>query len=140
MVQTRHAAASGSGTPRSEENGQTPAGVVPPQASPIDLQNFGAFMAAQTQMMYTMMNQMQNMNNDQNNNNSNGASATHSHHGPSKLAEFMRTRLPTFSRHVSPVEADDWLRFIERKLLITQCIDHKKVLYATHQMEGTAAE
>nr|ADB85355.1 putative retrotransposon protein [Phyllostachys edulis] len=52
----------------------------------------------------------------------------------------MRTRPPMFSGHVSPIEADDWLRVIERKLLITQCGDHEKVLYATHQMEGIAAE
>ena len=63
MVQTRQTAASGSGTPVPEVNEQPAAGAVPPQAPPIDLQNFGAFMAAQTQMMYTMMNQMQAMNN-----------------------------------------------------------------------------
>ncbi|MGL6081765.1 MAG: hypothetical protein ACRC4N_04605, partial [Gammaproteobacteria bacterium] len=98
-------------------------------------------MAAQTQMMYTMMNQMQAMNNNNNHNHhQGGASVAHGHQGPSKLAEFMRTRPPTFSGHVTPVEADDWLRVIERKLLITQCSDHEKVLYATHQMEGTAAE
>ena len=90
-----------------------------------------------------MMNQMQAMNNQNNNANNNhqhGAPAVHGHHGRTKLAEFMRTRPPTFSGHVSPVEADDWLRVIERKLLITQCSDHEKVLYATHQLEGVAAE
>ncbi|MGL6082369.1 MAG: hypothetical protein ACRC4N_07805, partial [Gammaproteobacteria bacterium] len=97
-------------------------------------------MAAQTQMMYTMMNQMQAMNNNNSNNRQGGAPVTQGYQGPSKLAEFMRTRPPTFSGHVSPVEADDWLRVIERKLLITQCSDHEKVLYATHQMEGIAAE
>lgn len=52
----------------------------------------------------------------------------------------MRTHPPTFFGSVSQVEADDWLRVIERKLLITLCNDHEKVLYATHQMEGIAAE
>ena len=88
---------------------------------------------------------MQDKNNNNNNNrkydnDNQSATLNHSHHGPSKLAEFMRTRPPTFSGHVSPVEADDWLRVIERKLLIIQCSDHEKVLYATHQMEGIAAE
>ena len=89
-----------------------------------------------------MMNQMQSMNNNKNNNNKKNSVApvNHSHHGPSKLAEFMRTYPPTFSRNVSPVEADDWLRVIERKLFITQCNDHEKVLYATHQIEGIAVE
>ncbi|MGL6081563.1 MAG: hypothetical protein ACRC4N_03530, partial [Gammaproteobacteria bacterium] len=64
-------------------------------------------MAAQTQMMYTMMNQMQTMNNNNNinNNRQGGAPVAHGHQGPSKLAEFMRTRPPTFSGHVTPVEA-----------------------------------
>ena len=86
MVQTRHATVSGSETQGSEENEQTPAGAVPPQAPPLDLQNFGAFMAAQTQMMYTMMNQIQNMNNqNSNNNHHNGAQVAHGHRGPSNL-------------------------------------------------------
>lgn len=89
-----------------------------------------------------MMNQMQAMNNQNNNNNNHQhrALAAHGHHGPSKLAEFMRTRPPTFFGNVSPGEANDWLRVIERKLLITQCSDHEKALYATHQMQGIAAE
>ena len=85
-----------------------------------------------------MMNQIQNMNNNQAKNNA--TPVAYSHHRQSKLAEFMRTRPSTFSGSVSLVEADDWLRVIERKLLITQCNDHKKALYTTRQMEGIAAE
>ena len=58
MVNTRQTAASGSGTPAPRVNEQPAAGAVPPQAPPIDLQNFGAFMAAQTKLMNTMMNQI----------------------------------------------------------------------------------
>jgi hypothetical protein len=37
------------------------------------------------------------------------------------------------------MEAKDWLKGVEKKLIITQCIDHKNVLFATHQLFGTAA-
>ena len=52
----------------------------------------------------------------------------------------MRTHLPTFSSSSEPLDADDWLRSIEKKLAITWCYNHEKVLYATHQLEGVAAE
>jgi hypothetical protein len=37
------------------------------------------------------------------------------------------------------MEAEDWLKGIEKKLVITQCMDREKVLFATHQFFGTAA-
>ena len=36
----------------------------------------------------------------------------------SKLSELQKTRPPTFSHTDKPLEADDWLRDIERKLII----------------------
>ena len=32
------------------------------------------------------------------------------------LSEFLRTQPPTFSRSEDPLDADDWLRLVERKL------------------------
>jgi hypothetical protein len=37
------------------------------------------------------------------------------------------------------MEAEDWLKGVEKKLMITQCTDHEKVLFAVHQLFGTAA-
>jgi hypothetical protein len=37
------------------------------------------------------------------------------------------------------MEAEDWLRGVEKKLLIAQCTDHEKVLFAAYQLFGTAA-
>jgi hypothetical protein len=37
------------------------------------------------------------------------------------------------------MEVEDWLKGLEKKLVITQCMDHKKVLFAAHQLYGTAA-
>jgi hypothetical protein len=37
------------------------------------------------------------------------------------------------------MEAEDWLKGVEKKLMITQCTNHEKVLFAVHQLYGTAA-
>ena len=36
------------------------------------------------------------------------------------LAEFLRTQPPTFSQSEDPLDADDWLCLVERKLRIAQ--------------------
>jgi hypothetical protein len=36
-----------------------------------------------------------------------------------------------FSHVVDPLEADDWLKTMEKMLTITQCADREKVLYAS---------
>jgi hypothetical protein len=36
------------------------------------------------------------------------------------------------------MEAKDWLKGVEKKLVIAQCTDHEKVLFAAHQLFGTA--
>jgi hypothetical protein len=35
-----------------------------------------------------------------------------------KLGEFQRTKPPTFSHFVEPMDADDWLKTIEKKLQV----------------------
>jgi hypothetical protein len=55
------------------------------------------------------------------------------------LAEFLRTRPTTFSQAKDPMEAEDWLKGVEKKLVIAQCIDREKVLFAAHQLFGTVA-
>ena len=75
-----------------------------------------------------MMNQVINMGN---------------HHGQyqqhSKLSELQKTRPQTFSHTDKPLEAEDWLRDMERKLIIAKCSDLEKVLYAPHYLTGAAA-
>jgi hypothetical protein len=36
------------------------------------------------------------------------------------------------------MEAEDWLESIEKKLEIAQCSDKEKMLFAAHQLFGTA--
>jgi hypothetical protein len=38
------------------------------------------------------------------------------------------------------MDADDWLKTIEKKLQVVQCNNHGKVLFASHQLEGPAAD
>jgi hypothetical protein len=38
------------------------------------------------------------------------------------------------------MDTDDWLKTIEKKLQVVQCINREKVLFASHQLEGPAAD
>jgi hypothetical protein len=58
----------------------------------------------------------------------------------SGLGKFLRTCPTTFSQAKDPMEAEDWLRSIEKKLEIAQCTDQEKVFFAAHQLFGTVAE
>jgi hypothetical protein len=57
----------------------------------------------------------------------------------SHLAEFLRTRPTTLSQAKDPMDTADWLKGVERKLMIAQCTDRENVLSAAHQLYGTAA-
>jgi hypothetical protein len=37
------------------------------------------------------------------------------------------------------MDAEDWLKGVEKKLVITQCTDREELLFAAHQLYGTAA-
>jgi hypothetical protein len=56
----------------------------------------------------------------------------------SHLEEFLRTRPTTFSQAKDPMDAEDWLKGVEKKLVIAQCTDREKVLFAAHQLYRTA--
>jgi hypothetical protein len=38
------------------------------------------------------------------------------------------------------MDADDWLKFVEKKLQVVQCNNHEKVLLASHQLSGPAPD
>jgi hypothetical protein len=56
------------------------------------------------------------------------------------LRDFQRTKLPTFSYAVESMDADDWLKFVEKKLQVVQCNNHEKVLLSSHQLSSLAAD
>jgi hypothetical protein len=55
-----------------------------------------------------------------------------------KRAEFMRGHPPTFAHSSDPMDAEDWLRTVERELHIAQCDDREKVLYGPRLLRGAA--
>jgi hypothetical protein len=55
-----------------------------------------------------------------------------------KRAEFMRGHPPTFAHSSDPMDAEDWLRTVERELHTTQCDDREKVLYGPRLLRGAA--
>jgi cobalamin biosynthesis protein CbiD len=40
---------------------------------------------------------------------------------------------------MDPMDVDDWLKSVEKKLQVVQCNNHEKVLLASHQLSGPAA-
>ncbi|XP_052159447.1 uncharacterized protein LOC127776933 [Oryza glaberrima] len=57
----------------------------------------------------------------------------------SKLLDFLRIQPPTFSSTTNPMEANGWLRAIEKKLNLLQCNDQEKIAFATLQLQGPAS-
>jgi hypothetical protein len=57
-----------------------------------------------------------------------------------RLGEFQRTKSPTFSQAMEPMDDDDWLKSMEKKLQVVQCNNREKVLLASHQLSGPAAD
>nr|AAM00970.1 Putative retroelement [Oryza sativa Japonica Group]ABB47126.1 retrotransposon protein, putative, Ty3-gypsy subclass [Oryza sativa Japonica Group] len=100
-------------------------------------------MAHQTQMMAAMMQQMQQQHQQMHQRMLQHAEQQHQQFGPpppqSKLPEFLLVRPPTFSSTTNPMEANDWLHAIEKKLNLLQCNDQEKVAFATHQLQGPAS-
>jgi hypothetical protein len=59
-------------------------------------------------------------------------------HGQHASYPTSSTKPPTFSHAMEPMDADDWLMSVEKKLQVVQCNNHEKVLLACHQLSGPA--
>ena len=114
MVDTRRSA-SGGGNP-------------PPPPPPASIEQL---LMMQTQLMQQMTQTIQN---NQNN------PPQQFHQVRDKQSEFLKGRPPTFNHSPDPLQADDWLRAVERQLEIAQCDDREKVLYASGQLQGAALD
>jgi hypothetical protein len=57
-----------------------------------------------------------------------------------KHKEFMSHRSHTYSHLTDPLDADDWLKTVTKKLERAQCKDRKMVLYASSRLQGLAAD
>jgi hypothetical protein len=57
-----------------------------------------------------------------------------------KRVEFMRGHPPTFAHSSDPMDAEDWLRTVERELQTAQCDDRENVMYRFLQLSRYAPE
>jgi hypothetical protein len=55
-----------------------------------------------------------------------------------KRVEFMRGHPPVFAHSADPMDAEDWMRTVERELHTAQCDDRDKVLYGPRLFRGAA--
>ncbi|CAN6381795.1 unnamed protein product [Urochloa humidicola] len=104
----------------------------PPPPEPM-AGNMEQFLQAQMALLQNLTNTVANLQDNQGANNQNQPSR-------SKHQEFMSHRPPTFSHSADPLQADDWLKTVNKMLDIAQCTDREKVLYASGRLEGTASD
>jgi hypothetical protein len=116
MVNTRHRVIANNAENNGENNNQDA------NPSPPPLLTLEQVLPMQAQMLQTMQQTMVNLH------------AQHQAPPPprDRLGYFHRTKTPTFSHAVEPMDADGWLKSIEKKLQIVQCNNHEKVLLASH--------
>jgi hypothetical protein len=124
MVNTRNCVTANNVENNGESNNQE-ANLPPPP--PLTLEQV---LAMQAQMLQTMQQTLVNLHPQ--------------HQAPplprDRLGDFQRTKLPTFSYAVEPMEADDWLKSIEKKLQVVHCNNCEKVMLASHQLFGPTAD
>jgi hypothetical protein len=88
----------------------------------------------QAQMLQTMQQTMANMQQAQ------GHQPAPQPQPRDKLGEFQRTKPTTFSHSIEAMDADDWLKTIEKKLHVVQYNNCEKVLFTSHQLEGPTVD
>jgi hypothetical protein len=87
----------------------------------------------QAQMLQTMQHTMVNMKQAQ------GQQPAPQPQQRDRHGEFQQTKPLTVSHSVEPMDVDDWLKTIEKKLQVVQCTNRERVLFTAHQLVGPAA-
>jgi hypothetical protein len=95
------------------------------------------FIAAQIQLLQGLTASVQQSQQNQQNQQNQQQNAPQAR---DKHRDFMSHHPPTFSHLVDPLDDDDWLKVIGKKLDITQCNAREKVLYASRRLEGAASD
>jgi hypothetical protein len=99
------------------------------QPTPTPPPTLEQMLAMQEQMLQTMQQTMVNLH----------AQPQVPHPLRDRLGDFQCTKPPTFSHAMEPMDADGWLKSVE-KLQVVQCNNHEKVLLASHQLSAPVAE
>jgi hypothetical protein len=98
--------------------------------------NLEQLITTQNQLMQAVLQTLNNMQPNQQAHQQQAPPPPHQ----SRLAKFLRTCPTNFSQAKDPMEAEDWLKGVEKKLVIAQCMDHEKVLFAVHQLFSMPAK
>jgi hypothetical protein len=93
------------------------------------------FLAAQTQLLTNMANTIANMLAQMNQ-----APPPSPPPARDKHKEFMSHKPPSFSHSPDHLQADDWIKMVEKMLNIIRCTDRETVLYASSRLEETAGD
>jgi hypothetical protein len=124
MANTRNRVAANNAENNGENNNQD---ANPPPPPPLTLEQV---LAIQAQMLQTIQQTMANLHAQP--------------HAPSpprdRLRDFQCTKPSIFSYAVEPMDADDWLKSVEKKLQVVQCNNREKVLLVSHQLSGPATD
>jgi hypothetical protein len=105
--------------------------VPPPPPHP----NLADVMALQTQLMQTVTHLLA----QKNNNNHRGQHRNVPEGFKKKVENFNKLQPPTFDHSADPMDADKWLREIEKKLELTELTEEECVTVAAHELIGTAS-
>jgi hypothetical protein len=57
-----------------------------------------------------------------------------------RLRNFQCTKPSSFSHAMEPMDVDDWLKSVEKKLQVVQCNNRERVLLDSHQLFGLTAD
>jgi hypothetical protein len=115
--------------------GQEQGHEVPPPPPP---PNLADMMAVQTQLMQMITQLLAQNNNNNNNNNHRGQHRNAPEGFQKKVENFNKLRSPTFDHSADPMDVDNWLREIEKKLELTELTEEECVTVVAHQLIGTA--
>ena len=110
-----------------DQSGQTNEQDVPPPPPPTMEQ----LLMMQTQILQQLAANMAQQQQYQQN---------HQHPAQNSLGEFMRTKPSEFEGSADPLDADDWLKEVERKLNLVNVGPADRVKFAAHQLKGVAAD
>jgi hypothetical protein len=124
MANTRNGVAANNAENNRENNNQD---ANPPPPPPLTLEQV---LAMQAQMLQTMQQTLVNLH----------AQPQAPQSSRDRLGDFQCTKPPIFSSAMEPMDVDDWLKSVDKKLQVVQCNNREKVLLATHQLSGFVAD
>jgi hypothetical protein len=107
---------------------------------PTPIPTMDQFIVAQMQLLQGLTALVQHIQQNLQNQQYQQQQQQHAPQARDKHQDFMSHHPHAFSHAVDPLDANDWLKVIGKKLDITQCNDREKVLYTSGTLEGAASD